>query len=123
MSRPSTHDDLPDYTRQGHLVAHVPSDYITRYPSLGQHLLAALAEADTLGLVRTPEGRIEIPRTDEELDQSLEQAQRSWDYNLRRYEGVLAGDAKACPDYMRSTVDAWAKDEDRDPIDWTAVSS
>lgn len=96
MSRPSSHDDLTDWQRQGHLVALIASDYITRYPSIGQHLLAAVAEADRLSLLREDDGTIRIPLTAGELDAKLRSDQRSWD---------------------------WAKNEGLDPIDWDALDA
>lgn len=123
MSRPESHDDLSDWQRQGHLVAQIPSDYITRHPSLGQHLLAALAEADRLGLTLDADGSIRIPQTDDELDAQVKAQQRSWDYSAERWEKSMAGDAEACPTYMRYTVDAWAKAEGRDLVDWAALNA
>lgn len=117
-TRPITHDDLPDYARQGHLVALIPGDYLTRYPSLGQHLLAAIAEAERLGLRHTSDGRIEIPRTEVELDKALEQAQRSWDMDKERYEQALVNPASIEQTYWRGSVDRWAKAEGREPITW-----
>lgn len=121
-TRPTSHDDLPDYQRQGHLVAQIPADHITRYPSLGQHLLAALAEADHLQLVRTPDGAIRIPRTTEELDASLAGAQKNWDTSARWYEDARM-DPAAVEVWKRSSVDHWAKAEGRDPIVWDAQVS
>ena len=121
MTRPTTHDDLPDYRRQGHLVAHIPSDYVTRWPSLGQHLLAALAEADRLGLTRAGDGRIEIPLTDKELDDALKSAQRSWDTSAEWY--ATARDGGEVETWKRNSIDNWARQEGRDPIDWDAFES
>lgn len=123
MSRPESHDDLSDWQRQGHLVALIPSDHITRHPALGQHLLAAIAEADRLGLVREEDGSIRIPFTTEELDAKVAGEQRSWDYNHERYEKSIAGDVEACPTYMRNSVDMWAVAEGRDPVDWAALDA
>ena len=44
MTRPATYDDLPKHRTEGHLVADIPVARITAYPSLGMHLLAAIAE-------------------------------------------------------------------------------
>ena len=123
MARPETHDDLYDHQRQGHLVAIIPSEFITRYPSLGHHLLAAIAEADHLGLIRDDDGAIRIAQTDGELDAKLDSAQRSWDYSAERWEKSMAGDPAACPSYMRTTLDMWAKAEGRDLVDWSALDA
>lgn len=123
MSRPDSHDDLIDWQRQGHLVAQIPSEHLTRHPSLGAHLLAAVAEADRLGLVREDDGSIRIPLTDDELDAKVKSEQRSWDYNAERWEKSIQGDPEACPTYMRSTLDAWAKADGRDLVDWAALDA
>lgn len=88
MTRPESHEDLDAYERRGHNVATIPSTYITKYPSLGQHLLAALAEAERLGL-EVNEDMIVIPLTAEELDGKLKDAQRHWDQGKAQYEQYL----------------------------------
>jgi hypothetical protein len=88
MTRPVNTEDLPDYERKGHLVARIESSYITRHPSLGQHLLAALAEADHLGLV-VDDGEIIIPLTEAELDRKVKSAQDSWDFGKEVYEKFI----------------------------------
>lgn len=118
MSRPTTHDDLEDYVRKGHVVASIPSTYITRYPSLGQHLLAALAEADRLGLTVTTDGDIVIDLTTDELDTQLKSAQRSWDYDEASYRKAVAGEP--IEQWRRSGVDRWARTEGMDPVAWDA---
>lgn len=123
MSRPESHDDLTDWQRQGHLVAQIPSEFLTRHPALGAHLLAAVAEADRLGLVREEDGSIRIPLTDDELDAKVRSEQRSWDYNAERWEKSMQGDAEACPSYLRYSVDQWARSEGRDAVDWDALDA
>jgi len=90
MARPQAWEDLEDYARKGHVIASIPSTFITRHPSLGAHLLAALAEAGRLGL--TVEGdEIVIEQTTEERAAALASAQRSWDYSHEKYEAWIAG--------------------------------
>lgn len=89
MSRPTSPDDIEEYYRRGHRVAEIPADYITRYPSLGMHLLAALAEAERLGLT-VKDGEITIELTDEELDRKIQSAQRSWDVGKEMHDKYLA---------------------------------
>ena len=89
MSRPESPEDLEEYYRRGHEVATIPSDYITRFPSLGMHLLAALAEAERLGL-QVENGAITIPLTQEELDAKIKSAQRSWDTGKEMHDKYLA---------------------------------
>lgn len=98
MSRPTTHADLPDHVRKGHVVATIPATFITRYPSLGQHLLAALAEAERIGLT-IDEDDIVIPKTDGELDAALKSAQHSWDTSQRWYDEVSNGEV----------IDSWKR--------------
>ena len=88
MTRPSSPADLKDYETKGHTVARIESAHITRHPSLGQHLLSALAEADRLGLV-IDDGEILIPLTEEEPDRKVKSAQDSWDFGKDVYEGFL----------------------------------
>lgn len=88
MTRPTSHADLADYELKGHRVATIPASYITRYPSLGQHLLAALAEADRLGLVIDDDDII-IPLTEKELDTKVRSAQDSWDFGKKVYDTYL----------------------------------
>lgn len=90
MTRPTTYDDLDEYNRKGHVVASIPTDYITTYPSLGMHLLAALTEADRLGLARDGND-IVIPLTGGELDSKLKSAQRSWDSSTEWYQQAVSG--------------------------------
>ncbi|MDR7253753.1 hypothetical protein J2X46_002743 [Nocardioides sp. BE266] len=112
---------MSDWQRQGHLVAQIPSEHLTRHPALGAHLLAAVAEADRLGLIREADGSIRIPLTDDELDVKVKSEQRSWDWNAERWEKSMAGDTEVCPTWARSGVDAWAKAEGRDLVDWSAL--
>ena len=98
MSRPTSHADLPDYARKGHVVASIPATFITRYPSLGQHLLAALAEAERLGLVIDGDD-IVIPKDDDELDVALRSAQSSWDTSKRWYDEARNGEV----------IDSWKR--------------
>lgn len=92
MTRPASPEDLEEYYRRGHSVATIPADYITRYPSLGMHLLAALAEAERLGL-QVENGEITIPLTEEELDHKVKSAQRSWDTGKEMHDKYLADGA------------------------------
>ena len=108
MSRPATHDDLDTYARKGHVVATIPSTFITTYPSLGQHLLAALAEAQRLGLTIV-EDAITIPLTADELDTRLSNAQNSWDYQQGKYRAIETGEI--LESWQRYGVIEWAKGE------------
>ena len=91
MSRPAAYTDLSDYERKGHVVATIPATHITRFPSLGQHLLAALAEASRLGLA-IEDDDIVIVKTDAELNAALKTAQRGWDAHRDYYEQARAGE-------------------------------
>ena len=118
MARPENHEDLDDWTRKGHIVATVHSEHLTRFPSLGMRLLAALAEAERLGLT-LQDGEITIPPTAEELDKKLETHQRSWDYNLARWQRLVAGEE--LKDWEHTAAIDWAKTEGLDvPEDVTA---
>ena len=54
------------------------------------HLLAALAEAERLGLQVGDGGEIKIALTDEELDNKVKSAQRSWDAGKEMHDKYLA---------------------------------
>lgn len=108
MARPSNPSDLDKWQLRGHVIATIPSDHITKYPSLGQHLLAALAEADRLGLDRDGDD-IVIPLTEAELDAKVKSAQRSWDYDKATYEAALAGED--IEGWRLSSMHNWCKAE------------
>lgn len=117
MSRPEEFEHLTDYQRQGHKVAMVFSDQIIRYPSLGLHLLAALAEADRLGL-EVENGEIVIPLTTAELDSKLAQAQRNWESSAKSYADALADPAGDLPEWRRQSINGWAEENGRTAIVW-----
>lgn len=98
MSRPTTHADLPDYVRKGHVVATIPATYITRFPSVGMHLLAALEEAERLGL-QIDGDDIVVPKSRDELDSELRNAQTLWDTHKRWYDEVSNGEV----------IDSWKR--------------
>ena len=117
MSRPETHADLPQYERGGHQVATVTADYVVKYPSLGHHLLAALAEAERLGM-SIEDGVISIPKTTDELDAALAQRQRMWDNSAERYAKAAADPESVPESYWRGDVDRFAAAEGLEPINW-----
>lgn len=121
-TRPASHDDLANHQREGHLVAVIPSDYITRHPSLGQHLLAALAEADRLGLVVDANGSIRIPKSTEELDAALASAQRNWDTTVSWHAAALE-DPTSVESWKRNSVDQFCVAESLAAITWPEVSA
>lgn len=120
MARPSMHEDLEDYQRQGHLVASIPTDYITRFPTLGVHLLNALIEAELLGL-EVDGGQIRLDRTTEELDEALAAAQRNWD-NIQGYYDRATETPWFDEEYRRSWVDRHAKENGLPAIQWRQPS-
>lgn len=117
-TRPKTIEDLTEWDRRGHHVATVTANQIVNYPSLGQHLLAALAEAERLGF-DVKDGEIVIPLTAEELEKKLEQKQRAWDNDQADYRKALAGEPTYA--WRRNTIDAWAKGEALEPVNWDEV--
>jgi len=108
MTRPETIDDLTPYERQGHDVATITPANITRHPALGQHLLAALAEAERLGL-EIVEDTIRIPLTDDEQAARVATAQRNWDTGKSYYDRAVAGEPLET--WAHYTVKRWCKDE------------
>lgn len=119
MARPANHADLPDYVREGHRVAHIEAEYVVKYPSLGQHLLAALAEAERLGL-DVEAGTITLPKTTEELDKELADAQQSWDYSHERYANAASDPSVVEPGIWRKITNDWARENDLPEIEWDA---
>jgi len=119
MSRPTTYDDLPDYARQGHLVATIAAEFVVKYPSLGQHLLSALAEAERLGMT-VQGGEIRLERTTEELDEALANHQRIWDNAEERYRKAFA-DPSTVEGVWQGIVNRHAADEGYPAIDFEAI--
>jgi hypothetical protein len=72
------------------------------------HLLAAVAEADHLGLVRDDD-KILIPLTSKELDLALKSEQMSWDYGKKAYEALIAGGE--IEKWQEYSVRTWAESE------------
>jgi hypothetical protein len=122
ITRPTSYDNLADYQREGHLVAQITAEYAVRFPSLGQHLLAALAEAKHLGL-EVEDGTIRIARTTDELDASLASEQRSWDHIRDYYLKAVDDPASITEPYRRGWVDTFATNEGLPAIEWPEVSA
>lgn len=120
-TRPTSYDDLTDWQKQGHQVAAVTPEFVVRYPSLGQHLLAALAEAEHLGMT-VVDGVITIELTDDELQRKLKAEQRSWDTTRDWYHAAVA-DPSAIDSWKHSSINAWATREGLDPIAWDDEAS
>lgn len=89
MSRPTTHDDLDDYQRQGHTIFNWYSD-LGKYPTVEQHVVKAKIEAARLGHdVTTTE--IRVPLTTKELDEKVRDIQDRYDKGLEIYAELVAG--------------------------------
>jgi len=85
VTRPSSHDDLSNYDRKGSTIASIyGGDAMLEHPTVGQHLTAALAEAQRLGL-SIKGGDIATILTEEELDAKLLKAQADWDRGQDAY--------------------------------------
>ena len=108
MARPESFDDLPKYARQGHLVCTVPKDYLTAFPEVGGHLLAALMAADKAGMERDGDDVV-IPLTESERAQKLDEHQRMWDNGAATYEAAKAG--VALDSYRQYTAKSHAGSE------------
>lgn len=120
VTRPKSVEDLSDWESRGHSVFTIDATYCIRYPSLGQHLLAALAEAERLGMTVT-DGLVEMPKTTDELDQILAGKQRNWDNDKNAYLKAL-DDPTTCPDWRRNSLNAWARAEGVQEIDFEQVA-
>jgi len=85
MTRPSSHEDLSNYDRKGSTLAIIYSgDAALEHPTVTQHLMAALAEAQRLGL-GIKGGEIATIPTEAELDKKLATAQSDWDRGEAAY--------------------------------------
>jgi hypothetical protein len=85
MTRPSSHNDLSNYDRKGLTIANIyGGDAMLEHPTIGQHLTAALVEAQRLGL-SIKGGDIMTVLTAEELDAKLATAQADWDRGEEAY--------------------------------------
>jgi hypothetical protein len=121
-TRPETHEDLPDYLTEGHMVALVAADYLVRFPTLGLHLLAALGEAKGLGLHVTDEGKVMLPKSDAELNTALRQQQETWDRARANYNEARVDPSSITNQYARNAVDRWAAAESQPAIVWPEVT-
>lgn len=89
MTRPTTHDDLDDYRRQGHTLFNWYAD-LSKHPVVEQHVVKAKIEAARLGFeVTTTE--IRVPLTTKELDERLGELQERYDKGLDLYAELIAG--------------------------------
>lgn len=117
MTRPSSHNDLSNYERKGSTIACIYSgDSLVEHPTVAQHLTAALAEAQRLGLSIKGGDIMTIP-TAEELDAKLAKAQSDWDRGAEAYlkylnEGVFPSHNYVWSDYLRAEdIETPKKDE------------
>jgi len=88
-NRPSTHDDLDEYQKQGHCIFNWYSD-LGKYPAVEQHIVKAKLEAQRLGFQVT-HSEIRVPLTTEELDAKLVDIQERYDKGLVLYTELVAG--------------------------------
>lgn len=129
MSRPEIHDDLPDYERAGHVVFTIGEDWLTRYPEVAGHLVAALVDAQRAGLLVTRDNStatVVKSKSDAELDAALRRAQEAWDRRERDYLTAVDHPEEFADsrDYVRRWIDAFAAEEGLVPIEWpTAVTA
>ena len=86
MSRPSTHDDLPDYAKATVLATFQTHEIIDR-PELTAAYAAFVKAAERIGGV-VKDGTVTLPLTRVQLDQKLADAQRTWDTLNKRYTEV-----------------------------------
>lgn len=89
MTRPSTHDDLDDYRRQGHTLFNWYSD-LGKHPVVEQHIVKAKLEAERLGYEVT-HSEVRVPLTTKELDTKLKEQQDRYDQGLDIYAELVAG--------------------------------
>jgi len=119
-TRPKSVADLTEWDLRGRTIATIDSQHLVKFPSLGLHLLAALAEAERLGLT-VKDGEIVDPLTDEEIGAKVIAKQKSWDYDRAAYEKARGGEP--VESWRRYQVDNFAAAEGLAPIDWPEVSA
>ena len=86
MSRPSTHDDLPNYAKAT-VLATFQTHEITDRSELTAAYAAFVKAAERIGGV-VKEGTVSLPLTRVQLDKKLADAQRTWDTLNKRYTEV-----------------------------------
>ena len=90
MTRPSSHEDLSNYEREGSAIASIHGgDAMLNHPTVAQHLMAALVEAQRVGL-SVNGGTITTILTEEELAAKVAVAQERWDLGQKTYKQYLA---------------------------------
>lgn len=127
MSKPTSFDDLDYHQKQGPLAFTINTETVLRMPHKVAAALLALADAvdGAVGLIpeegpgwRTDSGvTFRCTLTDEEKEQRLTRAQERWDLMAEMYEKAARSEKAGY--VSKYAVDQWAKDEGREPIDWS----
>lgn len=127
MSKPTCFDDLDDYEKQGPLAFTINTETILRMPHKVAAALLNLADAADGAVGLTPEEgtgwrtdsgvTFRCTLTDEEKEQNLTRAQERWDLTAEMYEKAARSEKGGY--VSKYGVNQWAKDEGREPIDWS----
>lgn len=127
MAKPTKFEDLPESEQHGPIAFTINTDMILRMPHKVAAALLNLADAadGAVGLI-AEEGEgwrneasvtFRCVITDEEKAAALVHAQRQWEYKAQQYDEARL--RKPNLYYSQWAVDRWAKDEGREPIDWS----
>ncbi|WP_223690072.1 DUF7432 family protein [Leifsonia poae] len=116
--RPSTFADLDDYTVAPHEFIKADSQFLMRDIAVGHAFLAlleALRASAEFDLTEDGEIKATVALAEEEKTARLRSAQSSWDVSKAWYEEA---EEKVIESWKRYSVNAWARREGREPIDW-----
>jgi hypothetical protein len=122
MPRPATHDDLTQWAREADTLVEIHAERLQDFPEVATAFFAAAYMSTSgQGLV-FKDGKLSRPKTEAELDKLLAEAQDAWDTENERYAAAILhpGDQKFKPQYIRNTVDRFAKQEKYQAVNWPA---
>lgn len=125
MARPETHADLPEHelTRRTGTVAvdltdpaslRALADMIDAHRALGG-TVAQAEYGDSVEFTR--------PTSTAELERALRTAQNSWDYFEKAWHEAVEQIRYPGQQYMRDSIDRWAKAEGRVAVDWPPLET
>lgn len=128
MSRPTAFEDLSPYDQRGQEVASF--DYTTLFSLSRKTVIRVLKVSEAMdqevedgNLVKEGDAKkndtvsYRLRLADEEREQKLLTEQRRWDALKERYEDALT-DPDSVPQWVRYSVDLWAKEEGKPAVDW-----
>ena len=122
MPRPATHDDLTQWAREADTLVEIHAERLQDFPEVATAFFAAAYMSTSGHGLVFKDGKLSRPKTEAELDQLLREAQDAWDTEFKRYEEAWRDSRgeKFKPQYIRNTVDRFAKQEGLQAVEWPA---